>query len=302
MVDDRVPGAGPAASAAPVEAAAPGGESPEDLLVGATCALHEPEAASFVCARCGTFGCAACLFSSVREVSTCQTCADLGLGEPVPWERRKAIGNWRSFWATVRLASREPTRFFRTPTTHDSVIAAVVHGVLASTWGLLFTYVAMGVLLMLGGGATALVLEGPAAQPLGALVGGYGCALAGMSPIALLFGPANALMAIVIAAAAAHGSLALQNKATASFEQTLRVVSYSNAPYVWAWVPLAGSFSWAWAVAVEVIGLRETHKCGTDAAAIAAVVYRVVFLVCIVGAYVLLGLGTYVSLLNGAPS
>ncbi len=262
----------------------------DDALLpeGASCAVHEGAAASFVCTRCGSYGCDdACAFSRVRRREVCTACARKGLGEPIPWERRKELGTWRAFWQTVSLASRSPVRFFRTPTTQESVVSAVVHGVAASVFGLMVSYLVAGLLLMLGGGVAALAIDdqGPI---IGGVLGAYGCFIAGMSPLALLFGPANALVGLVIAAAASHGLLALFKKTRASFEETLRAVSYANAPYVWSWVPIAGSLTYFWSVGLEVVALRERHRCGTDWAVAAAVGYRVVLFVTVVAGYVAL--------------
>lgn len=257
----------------------------EDALpAGATCAVHEGEGASFVCTRCGSFGCEACAFSRVKDREVCVVCAQKGLGEPVPWERRKELGTWSAFWQNVRLASWSPTRFFRTPTTQPSVMSAVAHGVAASTFGLLMSYLVAGLLVMLGGGVAALAIEDQGPM-IGGVLGAYGCFIAGMSPLALLFGPANALLGLVVAAAASHGFLALFKKTRASFEETLRAVSYANAPLVWSWVPVAGSFVYFWSVGLEVVALRETHRCGTDWALAAAVGYRVVLFLTLVLAY-----------------
>lgn len=259
----------------------------EELPAGASCAVHEGASASFLCTRCGSFGCEACEFTRLAKREVCVACAQKGLGEPIPWERRKELGTWRSFWQTVRLASRSPTRFFRTPTTQPSVMSAVAHGVAASTFGLLMSYIAAGVLVMIGGGVVALAVkdEGPM---IGAVLGAYGCFIAGMSPLALLFGPANALLGLVVAAAASHGTLALFKKTRGSFEDTLRAVSYANAPFVWSWVPVAGGFAYFWSVGLEVVALRETHRCGTDWAVAAAVGYRVALFLALVLGYVAL--------------
>ena len=262
---------------------------------GASCGAHGA-AATFVCTRCGDFGCAACLFSSVTGREVCATCAAKGLGEPIPWERRAEVGNVRAFWQTAKLAMGEPTRFFRTPTTQDSVIGAVVHGVLSVTVGLFLSYVVAGALVLLGGGALAAIGDRTMA-PVGAVLGVYGCAILGLSPVlALMAGPANALFGQVIAAACAHGVLAIAKKTRGSFEDTLRVCSYANAPYLFSFVPVMGSFTWFWVVGLEVIGLREVHRCGTDWAAAAAIGYRVVFFLTIVGGYVLLFLGMAATL------
>lgn len=261
----------------------------EALLDGAACGVHPDAVAAFVCTRCGTFGCAECTFSSVPKREVCRACAAKGLGEAIPWERRKELGTWRAFWQTVRLASWQPTAFFRTPTTQPSILGAAVHGVLAPSLGLLLTYATIGLLMMIGGGAAALAIDDDAGKMIGAVLGAYGCAFVGMSPLALLFGPANALVGMVVSAAASHGFLALFKKANASFEETLRAMSYANAPRVWAFVPIVGGpVTYFWMIGLEVVALRETHRCGTDWALAAALGYRLVLFVALIVAYVAL--------------
>lgn len=247
--------------------------------------MHPDLDASFVCTRCGTFGCPACVFSAVDEREVCQACAQKGLGEPIPWERRKELGNWRAFWTTVRLCSRSPTAFFRTPTTQASSLGAVAHGILSHTLGLLLTYLVSGVLMMVSGGAVALIGQSETSSLVGIFLGAYGCVFAGMSPLALLVGPANALFGLIVAAAASHGTLALLKKTGAGFEDTLRVLSYANAPGVWVFIPVLGPLTYFWMIGVEVIALRETHRCSTDAAVLAAVAYRVLLFLVLVGLY-----------------
>lgn len=266
-------------------------DDPAHLYAGAACAVHVETAASFVCTRCGTFGCGDCVFSAVPAREVCRACAQKGLGEPIPWERRKELGTWTAFWRTVRLASRSPAAFFRTPTIQSSALPAVVHGVASYTVGQVLTYVVMGLLLMLSGGAVALFAEDQTLAPAAAIFGIYGCVLAGMGPFMLVLAPAQGALGVIIAAAASHGVLALFKKTRGSFEDTLRVVSYANAPCVWVFVPLVGFFVYFWMIGLEVIGLRETHRCGSDFAVLAAVGYRVVlFVVAVVGYAALIAL------------
>lgn len=267
---------------------AEGAAGTEALLAGATCAVHLELDASFVCTRCGTFGCGECAFSTIQGREVCRACAQKGLGEPIPWERRKEVGNWRAFWLTVRLASRSPTAFFRTPTTQPNALGAVLHGVASYTVGVILSYLTAGLIMMISGGTIALVGQDETTSTLGALLGGYGCVLAGMSPFALVSAPASALLGLVVAAAASHGTLALFKKTRGSFEDTLRVLSYANAPRVWIFVPVLGVFTYFWMIGVEVVALRETHRCGTDAAVIAAVAYRVVLFLLLIGVYAML--------------
>ncbi len=266
---------------------APAPSVPEDgVPEGATCPAHDA-GATFTCTRCGTFGCPECVFSAIVKKEVCRVCAEQGLGEPIPWERRREVGTWKAFWSTTRLVLTQPTRFFRTPTTHKNVFAAVAHGVLTVSIGLFLAYALAGLLLMLAGGGFAMFVPGREAQPIGVILGTYGCAFLGMSPfLAVLMGPMNALMGQVFAAACAHGTLALAKKTRGSFEDTLRVTSYANSPYLLQFVPLLGTFSWPWVVGIEVIGLREVHKCGTDWAAAAAIGYRLAFGFVVIGLYV----------------
>ena len=271
----------------------------EAVPSGATCGLHDVDA-TFVCTRCGNFGCGECLFTSVKERGVCQSCAANGLGEPLPWERRKEVGNVRAFWRTAVLAMRSPTKFFRTPTTHDNVFAAVAHGVFSVTIGLFLSYAVAGILMLIAGGTFAL-LDEPGMGPAGTIFGTYGCAMLGLSPLlALTAGPMNALLGQVFSAACAHGVLALAKKTKGSFEDTLRVCSYANAPYLFTFVPLLGSFSWFWVVGIEVIGLRETHECGTDWAAFAAIGYRVAFVLMILIGYAVVFLGLF-AMISAQP-
>lgn len=268
------------------------------LPPGATCAVHEITA-TFVCTRCGTFGCAACVFSPVRRSEVCRACAAGGLEEAIPWERWRELGAFKALLATARLVLRSPTAFFRTPTTTDSVFSAVVYGGLTFTLGLLLSYLVAGLLVMLGGGAAALLMHDQGGETIGGLLGMYGCFIAGMSPLALLAGPANAVIGLVVSAGASHGFLALFKKTRGGFEDTLRVMSYANSPYLLAWVPVLGSAGWFWMVGLEVIGLRETHKCGTDWAMGAALVYRGVLLLSVIGVYALFVGGFFLLLQQG---
>jgi hypothetical protein len=254
------------------------------LPEGTRCAAHREDAV-FVCARCGSFGCAACRFSAVAGREICAACAGGGLEEPIPWERRAELGKWTAFWRTTKLAVLSPVRFFKTPTTSPSGMAAVAHGVGTYTVGMMLSYALSGLTLLLGGGVLALVGEDTGLQELGGVLGVYGCAIVGMSPLALLFGPANALMGLVFGTACAHGTLALFGKARGSFEDSLRAMSYSNAPRVLFFVPVLGILAWGWMLRLEVVGLRETHGCGTDWAAAATFGYRVALVLVTVLAY-----------------
>ncbi|MCC6873258.1 MAG: hypothetical protein IT378_03030 [Sandaracinaceae bacterium] len=261
-------------------------EALEVLPLGTLCAVHANDEARFTCVRCGTFGCEACLFSSAAQDPVCRACASGGLDDLVPWERRRELGLWRAFWQTTSLACRQPTAFFRTPRGERGVIWPVVYGAAAYTVGQALYYLLMVLVLLAGGGVTAALAPGDEGSAIGGIISAYGCVLLGMSPLVLLQAPVQAILGIMVAAAASHGILSIGKKTRGSFEETLRAVSFANAPLTWFFVPCAGLFTYWWMCGVETIAIRETHKCGTDRAVLATIGYRLVLGVLLVGGYV----------------
>jgi hypothetical protein len=247
---------------------------------GAMCASHPEIGASFTCARCGSFGCPGCAFSAIPGREVCRICAAHGLGEPIPWERRKEIGYWRAFWYTTRLATRRPREFFKTPATEPGAMSPVFYGVAVYAFGQ-YVYVAMIALSLVVFGAVAAAV---AEEPLvGAIAGGYSVFFV---LIVLLQAPVQGLMGVLFGSACVHGALALMKQTSAPFEQTMRAVSYANAPYFFYFIPCVGPFlSWLWMVWVETVAVRETHRIGTDRAVLAVVGYRVLFILLVVVGY-----------------
>lgn len=241
------------------------------------CGVHADAGATFTCTRCGTFGCLDCLFSALAGREICRACAEPGLGEPIPWERRKELGLRRALWRTTVLACRQPARFYRTPATEAGVLWPMVYGMGVYTLAQLVLNVVMALLMLASGGVAALVAPEPA---LGAVLAGYGlCMVVAMVPLTLIWAPISAAIGIVIAAGAAHVMLALMKRTKGSFEDTLRAVSYSNAPYFWSVIPGCGAIiGWVWMLVIEVIAVRETHRTTTGRAAVATLLYRFVLL------------------------
>jgi hypothetical protein len=255
---------------------------------GAACANHPDVTARVTCSRCGTYACDACVFSWIPQKEICRSCAAGGLGEPIPWERRREIGWWKAFWQTTKLASREPVKFFRTPPTEQGLWWPVLYGALAYTVGQVVLNLGMAIALMIGGGVTAIAM--PEEPAIGLVFLGYGAFFGVFGVLmTLVQAPMYGFVGIMIAAGAAHGMLSLMKKNTGTFEDTVRAVAYANAPYVWSWIPGCGMFiGWIWMIICETIGVRETHRIKTDRAVLAVVLYRALIFVLMVGGYVAL--------------
>lgn len=260
---------------------------------GARCGVHPSVDARFTCERCGTFGCAECRFGgepppgSPPRHAICRACAEGGLDEPIPWERRKELGFWRSFVDTTKLATTQPTRFFRTPAIEKGPAGSIFYGLAAHALGQLVLMVSMGLLMAAGGVVAGIATEEPA---LAGILGVYGCMFTGFSPFFVAQGAVQSLMAVIIGAGASHGTLLLMKRAKGKFEVTLRAVSYAYAPYVWMWIPACGGMiAWVWMLVVEFKAIRETHQAGSDGAAAAVLGYRLIFLLLIIGLYLAVG-------------
>ncbi len=267
--------------------------SPPDLPEGACCAWHPQARATFVCGRCGNYGCPHCVYGEQEEGRTvCTTC---GPREAIPWERRRELGWWKAFWQTTKQASRTPTAFFRAQQLEAGSVAPIGYGALAYTVGQLFWGIQITVLLSVGMAiALAVAPSGNSGGPSGAALGLIGLA------VGLLYGvfimamtlfqaPVAALFGIMLSGGLTHLSLYLMKRTTAGFESTLRAMSYANAAHVYLGIPIVGPFvAMVWVPVVEIIGVRETHKCGTGAATFAVLAYRFVIIGGILSMYALL--------------
>jgi len=104
----------------------------------------------------------------------------------------------------------------------------------------------------------------------------YGVLIVAMT---LVQAPVYAIIGIMTSGALGHGALVLTKKATQGLEQTIRAVAYANAGHVYWGVPIVGWLvAIVWVPVLEVIGIRETHKCSTGAAVFAVLSWRIVIL------------------------
>lgn len=281
----------PPAADLPDEGGPPAAEGLDDgaapsSLEGAYCGVHEGVAASFVCARCGTFGCAPCCFGGTGDHQVCRACARGALPEPIPWERRKELGWRRAYWETTKAVIKTPTQFYRTPSIEPGVLWPMLYGVVAKTVGTLLYTGLFSLLFMIAGVAVGVTTDGPEAAFLG---GYFGCLGIGMLPMTLLQAPVGALMGILMATSLTHVTLVLFKSGKNGFEATMRAMSYANAPYIFLGIPCVGVLlPIVWVPWIEIISVREHQKVSTDKAVLAVLGWRLLIVVGIVGFYALL--------------
>lgn len=260
----------------------------DGAVTGAKCGVHPERDAHFACVRCGVFACVECTFVERDGRGACVPCAEGGLAAPFAWEQGEGMPGWSQFRATTKAILRSPRQAFRTPSV-ASALAPLAYGVSVYTFGYLVA--TLGIALLLGGGFGVFgVLVG---EPMLAGLGvGYAAFVFFISAIQL---PLYAVLGIVTAAGMTHGTLWCLGVRQGKFEDTLRAVSYANAPLFWAWIPIFGYLiAYLWMVWLETIAIREVHRVSLDKALLATVGYRLVLFFLVIGSYAgLVGLMIY---------
>lgn len=108
-------------------------------------------------------------------------------------------------------------------------------------------------------------------------------------PFAILFMAVCVVLSLFVSAGVNHFCLYLLGAANRNFEQTLRVVCYSAAPFVLCFVPVVGAGAgWLWSFVLTIIGLKTVHRTSTARAVLA----------CLLPILVCCGLGLLVVLLG----
>jgi hypothetical protein len=173
-----------------------------------------------------------------------------------PWEDMEQLGFIKAFLTTLREVLFSPTRFYsRMPTSRgfmNPMIFALILGVLGGVFGLLWQQAFIPPPEQLPGGAIFLV--------------GITIAL-----------PLVVLVILFLGSAITHLCLMVVGGNRRGFEATFRVIAYSWATYVFTVVPFVGGFIIPiYALALEIIGLRESHGIGSGRAALAALLPLIV--------------------------
>ena len=252
------------------------------------CAVHADREVAFTCVRCRREHCADCLFGGAgrgtpREVACCLACAEGGLAEPIPWERRASLGWVRAFVDTTRLVMREPARLFATPTTERGSMGALLYGMAMYTLSNAVTLLVVGVCFAIAAGVAAALGSDEAT----AIFGVYACVLIGATPVLLVQAPIQGLLGLAIATVGSHGTLAVTGGTARKFEETMRVLAYAYAPLMLLVVPGIGfPIGTLWMIATEQKALRAVHGVTSGRAWLAVLGYRAALLGFVLAIYV----------------
>jgi hypothetical protein len=180
-----------------------------------------------------------------------------------PWEDMEQLGFIKAFLTTLREVLFSPTRFYRRmPTSRgfmNPMIFALILGVLGGVLGLFWQQAFFTRPEQFSGGGPIILVGITIALPLFVL-------------LALFLGTAITHLCLMVVGGNRRG-----------FEATFRVIAYSWATQVFTVVPFVGGFIIPiYALALEIIGLRESHGIGSGRAALAALLPLIVIVILVV--------------------
>ena len=180
-------------------------------------------------------------------------------GEYCPWEDMEGLGFFQAFLTTLKEVLFSPTQFYRRMPTRagfkNPLIFGLILGVLGGVLGLAWQQVFM---LRLG-----QVPEIATTYFVGIAIGL----------------PFIVLALLYIGSAIIHFCLIVVGGNRRGFEATFRVIAYSWSTQIFALIPFVGGLIIPiYALAIEIIGLREGHGIGTGRAALAVFLPIIVIL------------------------
>jgi hypothetical protein len=203
---------------------------------------------------------------------------------PVAWDdsSKGIIGGG---WETFKDACFTPKTFFAGVAQNDNPWPSITFGM--ATGGLAgFLYGIFAALIYLAIGGMVAAAAGTGSRGMGA--GGTGMLLGFIGAMGLLVVIVYPLILAMLSltlpwifGGVYHLMLMLMKGATKPYTNTVRVSGYSNAATLWLVIPgIGGLVAIGFHLVLTVIGLDETHKCGTGKAVAAVLIPMVLFCGC----------------------
>lgn len=181
-----------------------------------------------------------------------------------PFEDRAAYGGFfPALFQTWVGACFRPAEFFESVGNNQDLGPALLFGVVVG-WVTVVLTTLVGMVFQ----APFMPLMGRPEEATRMFAAGVGGLV-----FAVLLGWLLPLIGIIVGGLVVHLFLMIFGGANRGLTMTLRVVSYANAPQIFAVVPLFGScISAIWTIALEIIGLATSHRTDTWRAALAVLV------------------------------
>ncbi|MBN1103664.1 MAG: YIP1 family protein [Deltaproteobacteria bacterium] len=164
-----------------------------------------------------------------------------------PWERRAELGLWKATCETTKAVLFHPRDLFEKMDVQAGLREPFAFGLLTGALG-----------TMVGLFWQFLVMSGSITSMTRGYLDQYGIALVFTGVLVL-----SLLLVVVLLFATSlivHGCLSLVRGGKNGFEATFRVVAYSQAAQILAFIPFVGGLAGlVWQLMVQMIGLKEIH-------------------------------------------
>ncbi|MEP7121784.1 MAG: YIP1 family protein [Byssovorax sp.] len=204
-------------------------------------------------------------------------------------------------WETFKDACFNPKAFFAGVAQNDNPWPSITFGMATNALAGFLYGVFLSLIYLAIGGMVAAAAGSSGGRGLGAggmgmvvgMMGAMGVAVVIAYPLILAI---VALIGPWISGGIYHLMLMLMKGATKPYTNTVRVCGYSNAATMWMVIPgIGGLVSIGFSIVLTVVGLDETHKCGTGKAVAAVLIPMVLLCGCCC-----LGYGTLFAMIGNS--
>lgn len=200
--------------------------------------------------------------------------------ERIAWERRKELGFFTALVRTIGQVIAHPTEFFRAMTKDEEVGEPLFFGAMTALFVTLISYIWVIPILT----AIPVIMGGITEEPAMAFAGSFSVGIRMI--IQAIMQIIWIVPALFINAGVLHLGLMIFGANKRSYINTFKVACYSTGASALTIIPIVGPILGLYKIAVEVIGLRETHETTTGKAILAWVIIPLIC--CVLAAIIII--------------
>ena len=197
----------------------------------------------------------------------------------IPWDERERLGLVNALVETTKQVLIQPVTFFQAMPTSGGIGSPLLYAVIIGWLGIVIAAFYSALFNTIVGSGMATFGDSPEVTQAFNFIQSWGGFL-----VHVVFGGVEVAIIVFIFAGIFHVMLLILGGARRDFEATFRVVSFAEAPYVLALIPVCGSLvAPVWWIILAVIGLTHAHEISGGKAAAAVLLPIVLFCCCCLG-------------------
>jgi len=183
-----------------------------------------------------------------------------------PWENRKELGFFNALFRTIVQVIKEPSQFFRSMSKEEEYTEPLFFGAMTSIFTMVISYIWVVPLVLF----MPLMLASFGQSSTDMFASSMGSFF--QMIFQLFFGIIWIIPGLFINAGILHLGLLIFGANKNGYANTFKVVCYSTSASALGVIPLIGWLLALYKIAVEIIGLRETHETTTGKAILAWII------------------------------